>query len=812
MGKSRLLHEFGQSLAAGGGFVLVGHCSSDTRASPFQPFIEVARNALSLTLGEPEGDIVRKLEAGLSALGKLSAENVALMLNLLGLPTPDGALAGLDGMLIGERTRKLLLDLLEARSRATPAALMIEDLHWMDGASENLIREIVDLPRRFILLLLLSQRPEYRPQWLAAPHVARLTLEPLPAGLVRRLMGARLGVTELPDALARAMTERADGNALFAEEIVSYLSKRGTVKTDAGKVKYDLATISTALPLSLQSLLTARVGRLSPNHRAVLQTASVIGRRFEPGLLAATVGSPQEVEAALSNAVALDLANAIGSIGVFEFKHALVRDALYQSLLSEPRRALHLKIAEELERRSDNRLNEVAEALALHYGQTAQRDKAFVYMAMAAAKALRVYSFDEAGRWFDAAFSLLADSPDCASDHQVADVLADYVLHLNASFQPKTNVTIIERFRPRIDRAGDCQSAIVIHHHYALALAFVGRYSQARLAQDNLNAMAARIGDTPSAAYSLASYLFLSMCLAPGAADTGAEKAAQAIPAVSEVDDPYLQYFVRFAIGAADVFRGRPDKAADIAEDLLAVGRTIGDGRSIAYGMALKAVVAMDGYDYSSALEYAEHGIFMARTSSDRAMNRLFKIYALSALSRAESLAQVREFRAEAQANGWGQFLDMSDGPYATALLANGRIGAGIRCLEDAIVRQTGAGLSSLANISRMILADVYLRVISGAEKPSLRIVVRNLPSLLRARRVAERRVRELTQAVRECPHVDPQGSLYGRTELLLGMICKARKWREEAIPNLIEARRLLAQFAAAPVHQLIEEALKELR
>ncbi len=90
------------------------------------------------------------------------------------------------------------------------------------------------------------------------------------------------------------MTERADGNALFAEEIVSYLSERGTVKTDPGKVKYDLATISTALPLSLQSLLTARVGRLSPNHRAVLQTASVIGRRFEPGLLARQSDRPRK--------------------------------------------------------------------------------------------------------------------------------------------------------------------------------------------------------------------------------------------------------------------------------------------------------------------------------------------------------------------------------------------------------------------------------------------------------------------------------------------------------------------------------------
>lgn len=559
---------------------------------------------------------------------------------------------------------------------------MIEDLHWMDGASEDLIRDIIESPRRFILLFLLSQRTEYRLQWVAAPHITRLALEPLPAGLVRRLMGARLGVTELPDALARAMTERADGNALFAEEIVSYLSERGAVKADAGKVKYDAVALSTALPLSLQSLLAARVGRLSPNHRTVLQAASVIGRRFEPGLLAATVGSASEVEAALSDAVALDLAYGTDSTRDFEFKHALVRDALYQSLLSEPRQALHLKIAEELEQRSDNRLNEAAAALALHYGQTTKRNKAFVLSGDVDRQSIAGLFIRRGGTLVRRGLLVARREPKLRQ-------------RPSGRGRPRRLRAVSQRILPTEDERSDhrtfspshrSRGRLPIRNRHSPPLRFGSRLRGA------IRSSAGCAGQSECVGRAHRRHSVRGLCarkrsipfdgIAPGAADTGAKKAAQAIPAVSEVDDPYLQYFVRFAIGAAEVFRGHPDKAANIADDLL-------------------------------------------------------KVYALSALSRAECLAQVLEFRAEAQANGWGQFMDMSDGPYAAALLANGRIGAGIHCLEDAVVRQTGAGMSGPVNVSRMILADVYVRVVSGAEKPSFRVVVRNLPALLRARRVS---------------------------------------------------------------------------
>jgi hypothetical protein len=325
----------------------------------------------------------------------------------------------------------------------------------------------------------------------------------------------------------------------------------------------------------------------------------------------------------------LDLAHAVASTGEYEFKHALVRDAVYQSLLTEPRTKLHLRIAEEVERRSGNRLLEAAETLAHHYSQAERPNKAFVYLAMAGAKSLRIYYFEEAGHWFDAAFSLIGTHPDCATDSQVAAALADYVQYLNFSFVPKTTTAIIERFRERIDRSGDSRPAIVIHHHYAMALVFSGRYPEARAAQDRLFAMAARIGGTPAAAYALTSGIFLSAFFDPESAETCEANAARAISAAGEVDDPYLQYILRCAIGLDQVQRGRATKAMDVADDLLAVGRRINDARSIGLGMALKAIVAMVGDDYERTLEFAESGIAMARTPADVLLNRHLKIVAL---------------------------------------------------------------------------------------------------------------------------------------------------------------------------------------
>ena len=215
---------------------------------------------------------------------------------------------------------------------------------------------------------------------------------PLPTGDIRRLVESRLGVDDLPGALVQQVTEKAEGNALFAEEILSFLVERGVLRTRAGQVEFDGDAVAAVLPASLQSLMTARVDQLAPKDRSLLQAASVIGRRFDPQLLAAVADDAGDIEARTRRDAAARSDPRRGDRKSTPFKHALVRDALYQSLLTEPRTRLHLKIAEEIERRSGNRLTEVVETLAYHYAQTDRNAKAFAFLAMAARKLRRVFA------------------------------------------------------------------------------------------------------------------------------------------------------------------------------------------------------------------------------------------------------------------------------------------------------------------------------------------------------------------------------------------------------------------------------------
>ena len=236
MGKSRLLHEFRQRIGKERAFVLSGSCSPDGQQTPFLPFIEVVRGSFRVSAGEAEKDIAQKLEMGLTALGLHSVRNLGLLLHLLGLKVPDDALTGLDGVLIGLRTRELLQQLLEARCRLSPVVMVIEDLHWIDSVSEELLGKIIDSEAKLRLLLLTTRRPEYAPPWLDRATVTKLPLEPLPTGDIRHLVQARLGVEALPEALARQVTEKAEGNPLFAEEIVSFLTERGMLRARCGQI------------------------------------------------------------------------------------------------------------------------------------------------------------------------------------------------------------------------------------------------------------------------------------------------------------------------------------------------------------------------------------------------------------------------------------------------------------------------------------------------------------------------------------------------------------------------------------------------
>jgi predicted ATPase len=260
MGKSRLLYEFRQRdefrqrVGKEQAYFLSGSCSPDGQQTPFLPFIEAVRGSFRVSAGESERIIAQKLEFGLMTLGLHSARNHGLLLHLLGLRARDETLTGLDGVLLGLRTRELLQQILEARCRLSPVVMVVEDLHWVDGSSEQVLSKIIASDVTLRLLLLTSRRPEYTPPWLDHPAVARTPLGPLRTDEVRRLVQARLEIESLPEALAQQVIEKADGNPLFAEEIAAVLIERGLVRTrDA--LNFEKGAVAVSLPSTIQNFV-----------------------------------------------------------------------------------------------------------------------------------------------------------------------------------------------------------------------------------------------------------------------------------------------------------------------------------------------------------------------------------------------------------------------------------------------------------------------------------------------------------------------------------------------------------------------------
>jgi hypothetical protein len=551
-------------------------------------------------------------------------------------------LTGLDGLLIGMHTRALLQQLLEAHCRLSPVVMVIEDLHWIDSVSAELLGRIIDSDSKLRLLILTTRRPEYVPLWLDRKTVTKVRVEPLQTDHIRRLVQGRLGVEALPEALARQVTEKAEGNPLFAEEIVSFLTERGMLRVAAGKLEFDANQVAAALPGTVQNLLTARVDRLALKDRAILQAASVIGRRFDPELLAVAVDET-DIAAQLAAMQALDLVRREDKSSDYEFKHALVRDALYQSLLTEPRKTLHLKIAEEVERRSGNRLTEVAEVLAQHYSQTDRVEKAFAYLSMAGTKSLSVYSLDEATTHLTAALALLDKNPDCASDDQVADFLVSYTLLLNITYRYLVPIDVVERYLARIDRLRDDPRAVRIRHQYGFTLAWNTRYRDAAVMQRETALIAERLGDSTSIAYSLANEIFISTIVAPKPLPEFEIVKRQAITAASDTTDAYIRGYLTFVIWIEEMYRGRIGEARALAHELMQVGQQLNDPRCTGLGLMMLGYLALTVGSYTEALKYGEQLLSIAVSPWDQEAGTLLKGYSLVVLGQVEEGAKMLE-------------------------------------------------------------------------------------------------------------------------------------------------------------------------
>ncbi|MGB3247186.1 MAG: AAA family ATPase [Sulfitobacter sp.] len=811
LGKTRLVFEFLQHAKAANAIIHTGQCAADAQQVPFHPFIQVVRSSFRIRNVEEPAEVARKIEEGLRASDLYSTENMGLLLNLIGLAPPEGALDGLDGVLIGLHTRDLFAAMLKAQCRKKRVVLQFEDIHWVDNATEESLRRLIKDVNQSNLLVIHTRRPEYEPDWRDAPGVTSLALKPLNKRDITHLARTRLGVGALPDALIQQLTERAGGNPLFGEEILSFLMQQGALWVEDGKAEFDAALGESALPESMQSLLTARIDRLDKQDRALLQAAAAIGRRFDPGVLSLVIDNPEETGASLRRLQAQDIVYRETDSSDYIFKHVLLKESVYQSLLSGRRGELHLAIAQAVERRSHNRLGEVAETLAYHYSLTKRTDLAFTYNDMAGVKSLGVYSLNEANQYFDAAFALYEQDPTCADKEHFAAFLANYAVSLNVSLRVKTMIALADSARATLAQFGDSNHHVHFLHHYVSCLIWNGRYLDAYEVQEELSAMAERLGDADSKAYALVSELAVSCYLGRYTNAHFEAKREEAEAILVGIDDAYLKNFHVAHMGWNEVGRGRVAGAHDAADRMISDGLANNDPRSLGYGMAMKALIAMVANDYEKALAMSEQAQSASRVEFERAIAAASRHAALVPLGKQGAAEEIERHMALCAERGWTLFMAGPDPMLGVAHVMNGRINEGLDHIERAIIRRETEGYHIAANWSRLFLCEIYLEILSGNGGASLGVLVRNIRSLSGVLLFGAKRIVTMLEYVRENSEYDENGHYIGRIEMILGLLYKIKKKNALAKKHLTEARRIISPTGASPILTRIDDALAEL-
>lgn len=811
LGKTRLIFEFLRSEKSKPARIFTGHCTSDGQQVPFLPFIEVVRNSFRIQDEDEPEEIAGKLRAGLERRRLYTEENLGLLMNLLGLVPPEGSLEGLDGVLVGLRTRDLLPALLKAQCDMGPVILLVEDIHWIDSASEDMLRKLIGGEEFVNLLILTTRRPEYMPDWFKNEVVQTVALKPLSHEDIRNLLQSRLQVETLPGDLIHAVVERSGGNPLFGEEILIYLGEQGALKIVDGHVEYDPDSGIGVLPSSMQALLSARIEQLRPEDRAILQAAATIGRHFDPGLLSMVVPDANQTGATLERLQALDLVHRRENSSDYMFKHVLLRDTVYQSLLSDHRAELHLTIAEALERRNANRLPETAETLAHHYLQTDRTDLAFRYTALAGAKSLGTYSHDQANRYFATALQLYEQDPDCASDAAFAEFLGNYALCSNISLDIMTTINLAKRIEPVLNRIGDNGDHVLFLHHYVSCLVCNSQFHEALRVQRELTEMAERLGDPKSRAYAMVNELSVAIYSAPISNAEFEAKKKDIETALASFDDAYLQNFFLATVGWNELTRGRVVGARETAELMIEFGKRHNDPRALGYGTAMKALVAVVTDDHDAALKLSEEALSLSRAEFETAIAESSRVAALVALERPGALEAVQEYVERSAADGCTLFSGVPQTMLGVGLAFQGQIAEGLQQIKNTIAMREAEGMQIGADWNRLLLSEVYMQILSGEGGASLGVLLRNFRTLAGVMITGEKQIKELIGKARENPQFDTDGHYYARGEMILGLLCKAKKRSQNAIHHLETAHRLIAPTGASPMLARIEEALAEL-
>jgi tetratricopeptide (TPR) repeat protein len=483
VGKSRLVYECAHSHRTQGWRVLESASVSYGKATPYFPVLDLLKRYAQVDDHDDARTIRAKVTGHVLTLDETLQETLPALLSLLEALPEDSPFRRLDPPQRRQGTLAALQRLLRRESQAQPLLLIFEDLHWIDSETQALLDSLVEWLPTAPLLLLVNYRPEYQHGWGSKTYYTPLRLDPLPPASAAAVLQALLGDDPSLAPLKQLLIARTEGNPFFLEESARTLVETGVLVGTPGAYCLAQALPTIQVPATVQAVLAARIDRLPPEEKRLLQTAAVIGTEVPLPLLQVIVDVP---EAALHRGLAhLQAAKFLYETRLFPepeytFKHALTHEVAYSGLLHERRRGLHARIVDAMETLTAERLADQVDRLAHHAFRGEVWDKALAYGRQAGTRAAARSAHHEAVTYFEQALAALAQLSETRDTlEQAIDLrfnLRNALLPLGEEARIFDHLHAAEALAERL---GDPQRLGQITSYLCISFSAIGEYDRA---------------------------------------------------------------------------------------------------------------------------------------------------------------------------------------------------------------------------------------------------------------------------------------------------------------------------------------------
>jgi class 3 adenylate cyclase/tetratricopeptide (TPR) repeat protein len=800
VGKSRLFYEF-NAVATRGCLVLETFAVSHGKASPYLPVIQLLEDYFAIADSD---DLRRRREkAGgkVLMLDRTLDDTLPYLFTLMGIQEGDDPLARMDPQIKRQRTLEAIRRVLMRESANQPLILIFEDLHWIDGASQALLDLLVDSIEHAPILMLLNFRPEYRHQWAGRGYQGEIEVRPLPVECTQELLTALLGPSPALADLKRMIFAQTEGNPFFIEEIVRALFEQG-ILARTGEVTLTRSLGEVRIPQTVQGIISARIDRLPPAQRDLLQTVAVLGREFPASLARELAGAlDDQFEGTLADLEAGDfIYEESDSHGTrYAFKHVLTQEVAYGSLLGEQRRALHDRAAGAIEKIFAGRLDDHLADLANHHTRGGNAFAAVHYLELAGRQAARRAAYPEAADHMTAALKLIATMP--PSDErdrleiQMLTALAQFLIPMRGPGAEEVRQPF-DRARELCERMGDPNALFWVV--FGLQFSYMMRHEleTARTLGLEQLAIAER---TQFPAMLMGAYIALAQTLVllgefSAAADLC--RRALALPValpgypLSDVGEP--RPMILSIMSTALMAMGFPLQALERGEQAIALARRAGP-YSIALALSGLAQIQREVGDIAVALENldaldalaAENGfsLWSAQAAVTRGRVLLGQGHFNEAIALLRSGAAVYETS--------GAATSFSKIAVADALGHTGAVREALKLIDETIDQIERSGMRVAESLVYLVQSGLYLQLGGAQAQPAAEASLRKSIEVARrqASRSAElRATMSLAQLLRDT----------GRRDEARTMLSEIYKWFTEGFDtaDLKDAKALLDQLA----------------